>query len=66
MMHKLNVLSDVKLINQKKRIFNREKQEAMNNEVEKLGEVGFIREVMFPQWFANFVLVRKANRKYRV
>lgn len=51
---------------QKKRVFGWEKQEAIKDEVEKLGEAGFIREVMYPQWLANLVLVKKDNGKYNM
>lgn len=48
MTHKLNIFPDAKPVKQKKRVFSKEKQEAMKKEVEKLGEVGFFREVMYP------------------
>lgn len=45
MTHKLNVCHNVKLVKQKKRAYGREKQEGMRDEVEKLSEIGFVREV---------------------
>jgi hypothetical protein len=36
-----------------------EKLEAVKAEVQRLLEVGFIREVVYPQWLANVVMVRK-------
>ena len=35
-------------------------------EVEKLLTVGFIREVYYPKWFANIVMVKKSNGKWRM
>ena len=35
-------------------------------EVEKLLTVGFIREVYYPEWLANVVMVKKFNRKWRM
>ena len=35
-------------------------------EVNKLLSVGFIREVYYPNWLANVVLVKKADRKWRI
>ena len=35
-------------------------------EVTKLLTAGFIREVYYPGWFANVVLVKKANGKWRM
>ena len=34
--------------------------------MQKLEDSRFIREVMYPQWLANPVLVKKANGKYRM
>ena len=36
------------------------------DEVNKLLVVGFIREVYYLDWRANVVLVKKANRKWRM
>lgn len=38
----------------------------MREEVEKLEETEFINEVMYPQWLINYILVKKANGKYRI
>ena len=35
-------------------------------EVKKLLEAGFIREVYYPDWLANVVMVKKPNRKWRM
>ena len=35
-------------------------------EVEELLTVGFIREVYYPKWFANVVMVKKSNEKWRM
>jgi hypothetical protein len=34
--------------------------------VEKLLKAGFIREVDYPEWLANVVLVKKSNGKWRM
>ena len=39
---------------------------ATTDQVQKLEKAGFIREVMYLQWLANPVLVKKANGKYRM
>ena len=36
------------------------------DEVNKLLAAGFIREVYYPNWLANVVLVKKANGKWRM
>ena len=38
----------------------------MAEEVRKLLEASFIREVYYPDWLANVVMVRKNNRKWRM
>ena len=35
-------------------------------EVEKLLTAGFIREVYYPKWLANIVMVKKSNGKWRM
>ena len=35
-------------------------------EVEKLLSVGFIREVYYPKWLTNVVMVKKSNGKWRM
>ena len=38
----------------------------MHEEVMKLIEANLIREVHYPEWLANVVLVKKASRKWRI
>ena len=38
----------------------------MAEEVRKLLEAGFIREVYYPNWLANVVMVKKNNGKWRM
>ncbi|XP_074373990.1 uncharacterized protein LOC141714369 [Apium graveolens] len=63
--HKLNVDPTRKAVKQKKRIYAPDRLEAIKQDVEKLQEVGFIKEVQFPEWLANPVMVKKANGKWR-
>ena len=64
--HKLNVSSLFPLVQQKKRVFTQEQDKAIVEEVRKLLEVDFIREVYYPDWLANVVMVKKANKKWRM
>jgi uncharacterized protein YqgQ len=41
-----------------------EKIEVVKAEVQRLLDAGFIREVRYPQWLANIVMVRKKNEKW--
>ena len=64
--HRLNVGSSFKPVKQKRRSFAPERQKAINEEVAKLLQEGAIREVQYPEWLANVVLVKKANGKWRL
>ena len=64
--HRLNVNPSFKPIKQKRRSFAPERQKAINEEVSKLLQAGAIREVEYPEWLANVVLVKKVNGKWRL
>ena len=64
--HRLNASPSFKQIKQKWRSFAPERQKAINEEVGKLLQAGVIREVEYPEWLANVVLVKKANGKWRL
>jgi hypothetical protein len=40
-----------------------DKAEGARNEVKRLLSAGVIREVKYPEWLANTVMVKKANGK---
>ncbi|XP_022867175.1 uncharacterized protein LOC111386905 [Olea europaea var. sylvestris] len=64
--HKLNVNPGAKPIKQRKRQFAPERREVIREEIAKLLNAQFIREVQYPDWLANVVLVKKAKGKWRV
>ena len=64
--HKLNVNLASSPIRQKKRVFAQERDKAIAEEVRKLLEASFIREVYYPDWLANVVMVKKPNGKWRM
>ena len=64
--HKLNTNLSFKPVKQKRRSFTSERQKAINEEVGKLLQAGAIREVEYPEWLANVLLVKKANGKWRI
>ena len=63
MVHKLNVSSSFPPVRQKKRVFAQEQDKATAEEIRKLLEADFIREVYYPNWLANVVMVKKPNGK---
>jgi len=64
--HRLNVNPECKPVQQKRRIFAPEHNKAVTEEVEKLLEADFIREVFYPYWLVNVVMVKKSNSKCRM
>ena len=64
--HKLNVNPSFKSVKQKRRSFALERQKVINEEVSKLLQAKAIREVEYPEWLANVVLIKKANDKWRL
>jgi hypothetical protein len=46
--------------------FDEEKRKVIGEEIHKLLEAGFIKEVHHPEWLANHVLVKKKNGKWRM
>ena len=64
--HRLNTNPSFKPIKQKRRSFAPKRQKAINEEVGKLLQARAIREVEYPEWLANVVLVKKANGKWRL
>ena len=55
-----------KSVQQRRRTFAPERDQAVTEEVTKLLTVGFIREVYYLDWLTNVVLVKKANGKWRM
>ncbi|XP_030923089.1 uncharacterized protein LOC115949970 [Quercus lobata] len=64
--YRLNVNPECKPIQQKRRIFSLEHNKAVTEEVEKLLEADFIREVFYSDWLANVVMVKKSDGKCRM
>ena len=64
--HKLNVNPERKPVQQRRKAFAPERDQAIRDEVARLLTAGVIREVYYPDWLANVVLVKKANEKWRM
>nr|ABA95741.2 retrotransposon protein, putative, unclassified [Oryza sativa Japonica Group] len=64
--HRLAVRSGARPVRQKVRRQAPERQAFIREEVARLLEAGFIREVIHPEWLANPVVVPKANGKLRM
>ena len=62
----MNVNPERKSVQQRRRAFAPERDQAVTEEVTKLLTACFIREVYFPDWLVNVVLVKKANGKWRM
>ena len=47
-------------------MFALEQDQAIAEEVRKLQEASFIRDVYYPDWLVNVVMVKKTNEKWRM
>ena len=61
--HRLNVMSSSKPIHQKVWHFHMDRQKIIQAEIDKLLAAGFIREVEYPEYLANVVVVSKKGGK---
>ena len=64
--HKLNIDPSFPPKKQKLRRSAEEHVKAVKLEVQRLKEARAIREIYFPEWLANTVIVKKKNGKWRV
>ena len=64
--HRLNLLPIAKPVRQRVRRFHPDRHQIIQSEVDNLLAVGFIREVKYPEWLANVVVVPKKGGKWRV
>ena len=64
--HNLNVNPSITPKRQPPQRPSKEHIEVVRNEVTKLKQVGAIKEVLYPQWLANTVVVKKKTGKWRV
>jgi hypothetical protein len=61
--HALNVDPSVRPRKQKLQMMFEDKAEGLIAKVKRLLSAGDIREVVYPEWFANIVMVKKSNGK---
>ena len=64
--HRLNVDPEKKPVKQRRRVFALEWNKVVMDEVNKLLAANFIKKVYYLEWLANVVMVKKANRKWRM
>ena len=64
--HKLNVLPSARPVWQKVRRFHPDRHQIIQAKVDNLLKAGFIKEVKYPKWLANVVVVPKKGGKWRV
>ena len=61
--HHLSIKPEYKPVQQNKRSLGIDRQNAAQEEVGRLLEADFIREINYPQWLANLIMVKKSNGK---
>ena len=64
--HHLNVNPSVTPKKQHHQCSSRDHSDAVKDEVTKLKQARAIKEVFYPEWLANTVVVKKKNGKWRV
>ncbi|XP_020208119.1 uncharacterized protein LOC109793060 [Cajanus cajan] len=64
--HHLMVDPKAKPVTQKRRKFGEDKRKAIAEETRKLLSAGHVREIQYPTWLANVVMVRKSNGSWRM
>ncbi|RVW87754.1 Transposon Ty3-G Gag-Pol polyprotein [Vitis vinifera] len=64
--HRLNILPSSRPVRRKVWRFHPDRQKIIQSEVNKLLDVRFIREVEYPEWLANVVVVPKKEGRWRV
>ena len=64
--HRLNLQKDCRLIRKRLNRFHPAHREVIKQEVDKFLAIGFIKEIQYPEWLSNVVVVPKKNGKWRV
>ena len=64
--HHLNVNSSITSKKQSPQRPSKEHVDTVRDEVMKLKQAGAIKEVFYPKWLANTVVMKKKNGKWRV
>jgi len=64
--HHLTMDAEVRPVRQRRRKFNEERCLVVKEETQKMLNAGHIKEIQYPEWLANVVLVKKANGKWRM
>ena len=57
--HKLNIIPTPRSIRQKLRHFHPDRHQIIQTKVDNLLKAGFVKEVKYPEWLANAVVVPK-------
>ena len=64
--HLLHIRPGSLLVKQQLFHFDEEKWQAIGEDIARLLDAGFIKEVYHPEWLANPVLIRKKSGKWRM
>ncbi|KAL0416905.1 UNVERIFIED_CONTAM: hypothetical protein Slati_3522400 [Sesamum latifolium] len=64
--HELHVKKGARPVKQRKRNFGRERNQVIYEEIHRLLKLGYIREIYYPKWISNVVLVPKPGGKWRM
>ena len=62
--HKLNIIPTAKPVRQKVRRFHPDRHQIIQMKVDNLLRVDSVKEVKYPEWLDNVVVVPKKNSKW--
>jgi len=63
---RLTMDPQVRPVHQRRQKFNEEKRQVVREETKKLLKASHIREIQYPEWLTNVVLVKKVSGKWRM
>ena len=66
LVHRLSNNAKMKPIRHKRRNMNAERSLVVKEEVDKFLKAGFVKKARYRKWLANVVMMKKANKKWRM
>jgi len=64
--HRLTMDPQVRPVRQRRIKYNEERRLVIRQDTKKLLDAGHIREIQYPEWLANVILVKKVNGQWRM
>ena len=62
----MSIFPNIRPVAHKRRKMSSDKAQEVQKQVQALLDVGSIREMTYPTWLSNVVMVKKSNGKWRI